>query len=99
MFARISRYEGGSPQAVDEGLRVKKNVLPTAPGQTEGMKGAIFLADRSSGTILAITLWESEEAMKASDEIASRLRDEVTTGGETASVERYEVDLFAVEQA
>ena len=99
MYARMTRYEGGSPETVDEELKAKKKVLPTEPGQTEGMTGAIFLVERSSGTITVISLWESEEAMSAGEEIAKRLREEATGEGETASVEHYEVALFGVQQA
>jgi heme-degrading monooxygenase HmoA len=98
MFARMTRYEGGSPEAVDEGLENKKKVLPTEPGQTEGMTGAIFLVDHSTGAIVTISLWESEEAMKDGEEIAARLREEATGEGETASVEHYEIALFGVAQ-
>ena len=99
MHARLTRYEGNSPETIDDGLENKKRVLPTAPGQTEGMKGAIFLTDRRSGTIVVISLWEDEEALQASEPEAKRLREEVTTDAETASVEHYEVGLFSVEQA
>lgn len=99
MYARLTRYEGGSPDTIDDGLQTKKHVLPTAPGQTEGMKGAIFLADRRNGRIVVISLWEDEEALQASEPEAKRLREEVTADGETASVEHYEVGLFSVEQA
>jgi hypothetical protein len=99
MFARITRYEGGSPDAIDEGLRLKRHVLPTEPGQTEGMTGAIFCADRSTGTILAISLWEDEEALHASEEMAGKVREEVTAAGETAKVEHYEVAFFEIAQA
>jgi heme-degrading monooxygenase HmoA len=99
VFARMTRYEGGSPDAVDEGLQTKKKVLPTEPGQTEGMSGAIFLIDRGSGTIVTVSLWESEEAMEAGEDKARELREEATGGGETASVEHYEVALFGVAQA
>lgn len=98
MFARLTRYEGGSPEAIDEALKLKKRVLPTEPGQTEGMHGAIFLADRGNGTVLTISLWDDEEALKESEPDAARLREEVTAEGETATVERYEVAQFAVAQ-
>ncbi len=68
-------------------------------GQTEGMKGTVFLVDRQSGTIVAISLWQDEQAMQASEGEATRVREEVTNPGETASVERYEVALLSVEQA
>jgi heme-degrading monooxygenase HmoA len=99
MYARMTRYEGGSPEAMDEALQTKKKVLPTEPGQTEGMTGAIFLVDRDNGTITTISLWESEDAMNAGEEIATRLREEATGEGETSSVEHYEVALFGVAQA
>ncbi len=99
MHARMTRYEGAAPAAVEDTLETKKGVLPTEFGQTEGMKGAIFLLDRRSGTIVVISLWRDEAAMRASEDEATRLREEVTGPGETASVERYEVALLNVEQA
>ena len=98
MFARLTRYEGASPDAIEDALETKKKVLPTEYGQAEGMKGTMFLVDRETGTILVMSLWESAEALKASETEAARLRDEVTSAGETASVARYEVAIFAFEQ-
>jgi hypothetical protein len=98
VYARLTRYEGGSPETIEEGLETKKRVLPTEPGQTEGMKGAIFLTDRDSARIVVISLWEDEGALRASDAEAKRVREEVTADVETVSVEHYEVGLFAVEQ-
>ena len=97
MFARLTRYEGASPDAIEDALETKM-VLPTEYGQTEGMKGTMFLVDRDSGTILVMSMWESAAALEASEAEAARLRDEVTGSGETASVDRYEVAIFAVEQ-
>jgi hypothetical protein len=99
MHARMTRYEGGTPENIEANLETKKGVLPTEFGQTEGMSGAVFLADRQSGTIVVISLWEDEEAMRTSEDEATRVRDEVTGPGETASVERYEVALLRVVQA
>jgi hypothetical protein len=99
MHARVTRYEGATADAVDDALETKKRVLPTEFGQTEGMKGTVFLVDRQSGTIVAISLWRDEQAMQASEGEATRVREEVTNPGETASVERYEVALLSVEQA
>jgi heme-degrading monooxygenase HmoA len=99
MHARMTRYEGANPDAIEETVQAKKGVLPTEFGQTEGMKGAVFLLDRQSGKIVVISLWQDEEAMRASEEEATRVREEVTGPGETASVERYEVALLSVVQA
>jgi hypothetical protein len=99
MHARVTRYEGAAPKDIDGTLETKKRVLPTEFGQTEGMKGTVFLVDRQKGTVVVISLWQDEERMQASEDEATRVREEVTGPGETATVERYEVALFEVEQA
>jgi heme-degrading monooxygenase HmoA len=100
VYARISTLEG-SPEHIDEGLRhVRENVLPQIQ-QQEGFQGMVALADRQSGKTLGITFWESEEALKASEEAADRLReDSAEAMSDTiAGVERYEVGLFEVPSA
>jgi quinol monooxygenase YgiN len=99
MHARMTRYEGAAPDAIEETVQAKKGVLPTEFGQTEGMKGAIFLVDRQRGSVVVISLWEDEEAMRASEDEATRVREEVTGPNETATVERFEVALLNVAQA
>ena len=99
MHARMTRYEGAAPDAMQESLEAKKRVMPTEFGQTEGMKGAVFLVDRQRGAVIVISLWRDEEAMRASEDEATRVREEVTGPGERASVERYEVTHLTVEQA
>ena len=92
MHARITRVEG-SPEQLEDGIaNVTGAVIPAAKGMA-GFAGAYFLADRSSGTMLGITLWDSEEALRASEEAAEALRRGAASasGGQIASVERYEV--------
>jgi heme-degrading monooxygenase HmoA len=100
VYARISTLEG-SPEHIDEGLRqVRENVLPQIQ-QQEGFEGMVALADRQTGKTLRITFWASEEALKASEEAADRLReDSAEAMSDTiADVERYEVGLFEVPSA
>ena len=85
---------------IDESLRQAREViLPQSKEKDPGFKGIIALTDRHSGKLLGITFWESEEAMRATEEEASRLREESAEvgGGTVAGVERYEVGLFEVE--
>ena len=75
MYARVSMFES-SPDQIDEFLRqAREQVLPQAK-QDEGFKGMVALTDRQSGKTLGISFWESEEAMRASEEGANRLREE-----------------------
>ena len=98
MHARVSSFEG-SPGPLDQLLsQVREEVLPRAR-QMEGFKGMIALGDPDSGKTMGITLWESEEALRASEEAANQLREEsAEAGGDTiVEVERYEVGVFEVE--
>ena len=60
-------------------------------------KGAILLVDRASGNASAITLWEDEQAMQASEESANALRaqaaEQMGAAGQP-DVARYEVAVF-----
>jgi heme-degrading monooxygenase HmoA len=99
VHARVSIFEGANPDQVDEMLRqAQEQVLPSAR-QMDGFKGLIALGDRQSGKTLGITFWESEEAMRASEEAANRMRSETAeaSGEQIAGVERYEVGLFEME--
>jgi heme-degrading monooxygenase HmoA len=98
VHARVSMFEG-SPENIDEMLRqVREQVVPQAK-QQEGFKGMIALGDRQSGKTMGITFWENEDAMRASEEEANRLREDSAeaSGQEQAGVERYEVGFFEVE--
>ncbi len=59
-----------------------------------------MLVDRQDGTSISITLWESEEAMRASEEAADQLRSDAAGAAEAqiASVERCEVVLTPAER-
>jgi hypothetical protein len=98
VYARVSTLVG-PPELMDEGLRQAREVVLPQGRLLDGFKGMIALGDRHSGKTLGITFWESEEAMRVSEEAADRLRVEsAEAGGDTiASVERYEVGLFEVE--
>ena len=94
MFARISTFRG-PPDQTAEGIRVaREQILPAARLQ-DGFVGICLLFDRESGTSLAITFWETEEDMRASEEAALRARTESAgvSGDVIVGVERYEVAL------
>jgi heme-degrading monooxygenase HmoA len=97
MHARLTTLEA-SPDRMDDATRfVQEQVLPQLQ-QMDGFKGFIALRDRGSGRLRGVALWESEEALRATEEAAARIRGGVAeaTGGEVASVENYEVVVFEV---
>lgn len=97
MYARVTTLEG-PPEKIDDATRhVQENLLPELR-QMDGFEGFIALGDRQSGKVLGVVLWESEEALRASEEAASRLRGGTAdaTGATVADVDRYEVTVFEV---
>jgi hypothetical protein len=90
--ARVSALEG-SPSDIDKGVsKVRDETLPKVR-QLDGSVGVIGLADRASGRVTVITLWESSDALRQSEQQADRLREEAAkSGGQSiAGVDRYEV--------
>ena len=92
--ARLSTF-AGDPAAFAKSLRhAVEEVLPEAR-MIEGWKGIIVLVDRITGVEKTLTLWESTEALTASEAQAAELR---TTIADSASqrlvtVERFDVPL------
>jgi heme-degrading monooxygenase HmoA len=97
MFARVSTFQG-PPDQTAEGIRIAREQILPAARLMDGFKGIYLLFDQESGKSLSVTLWETEDDMRASEEAANRVRAEsAKTSGETVvSVERYEVALQAL---
>lgn len=63
--------------------------------QLDGFKGMTLLTDRQSGKTVAVTFWESEDALHASEDAVqgARQRAAETGGAGEPQVERFEVIL------
>src|ERR671910_1414501 len=100
MHARLTTIEAPPDRMDDAARHVQEQVLPQLQ-QLDGFKGLIAIRDRGSGRVRGLALWESEEALRATDEAAARIRGGVVeaTGGTVASVENYEVIVFEAPSA
>jgi len=90
--ARVSLLEG-SPESIDAGLeKTRGDTLPKVRA-INGNIGAIGLADRENGRVSMITLWDSQDSLRASAEEADQLRRRTADMGEQqiANVAQYEV--------
>jgi hypothetical protein len=96
MYARVTMVTGGSPDQAEQGIaNFRDNAL--AGVKELGARGGMLLIDRQSGEGMAITLWEDEAAMQASEEQANELRRaalQALGSTEEPRVERYEVAVF-----
>ena len=97
--ARVSTLEG-SPERLDEGTRYAQEEIVPQVRQLGGFKGFVSLVDRERGRTKLITLWESDEALRASEEQANQLRQRAAEGAASriVGVERYEVALAELGQ-
>jgi heme-degrading monooxygenase HmoA len=98
VFARVSTFTGTSDQMDEAVSQLRESVVPRLE-QLDGYRGTYLLVDRQNGKSLSVTLWESEEAMRASEDAANALRSEAADafGTQMVGVERYEVAVAAQE--
>jgi heme-degrading monooxygenase HmoA len=94
MYARVSTY-AGTVETFDRGFEAVSSALLPRIQEVPGYRGAMNLIDRSTGRCLSITLWDTEEALRASDLTANRLRSDAITmsPAKVLSVEEYEVTI------
>ena len=91
MYARSTTIQA-QPSSVDAGIaHVRDTVLPALEG-TDGCLGLSLLVDRKSGRCIATSSWESDEAMRASEESIGPIRDRAAElFGGSAQVEEWEI--------
>lgn len=93
MFARVTIAEA-NPENIDQMARDFRENIGAAAKKMAGFKGSYLLVDRKSGKTIGVALWESEESLKASAEVAVQLRAGVTQAAGVTKppvVEIYEV--------
>jgi heme-degrading monooxygenase HmoA len=92
MFARVTQL-AVDPERLQQGRHaVEDHVVPALRMQS-GYNGGFLLGNPESGKVLTVSLWETEEAMHATDEAAYWFRTfgAEEAGGTVADVETYEV--------
>ncbi len=100
MHARVTTLEV-PPDRMDDATRhVREQVLPQL-SQMEGFKGFVALGSRQSGKLQGVAFWESEEALRATDQAVVGIREGAAeaSGGSVAGVEEFEVSVFEAPSA
>jgi heme-degrading monooxygenase HmoA len=96
MFAKVRTIEV-QPEHVERGLAYLRNTMLPAVRELDGFRGMIGLLDED-GKAVTITLWETEEALEASEEIGAGLRAQGVAPPSLAAVERFRVSLTEILQ-
>ena len=90
MHARVTKFEG-SPDQLDAAIKLVEETIVPAAKKLQGFKGGYWLVDRATGKGFSVTLFESEAALKASEDAAAQLRSQASSLTKITGVERYEV--------
>jgi heme-degrading monooxygenase HmoA len=101
MNVRASRIVADPAKAAADGGASYRAMVDSMK-QVEGFLGALLLIDRETGNSLGLTFWESQETLKASEQVANKFRREgaSTIGAATPpTVERFEVLHYGVPEA
>ncbi len=97
MFARVNTFRG-PVEGMDASLEDARAQALPALDAVDGYAGIVVLLERATGRSIAITFWESEEAMRASEAAATEIRSSSTRRNDEqiVSVERFEVGLVTL---
>ena len=92
MFARVSQYSVDSERLQQGRVAVEDHLLPALRMQ-HGFSGGLLLANPQKGKVLAVSLWESEQEMHATDEASHWFQafGAEAVEGTVTDVETYEV--------
>ncbi len=95
MYARVTTIEGSPGKMDDAKGHTQEQTLPQLQ-KMDGFKGFVALSDRQSGKLIGVSFWESEEALRATDEAVSSVRSGAAEAadGIVAGVEQYEVFVY-----
>jgi heme-degrading monooxygenase HmoA len=94
VHARVTTLQMDPSTLDDVTARLESDDIP-AFKRLDGFKGMTVLGDRESGKAIAVTFWESEEAMRESEEAVKGARQRAAETGRAGEpqVERFEVIL------
>lgn len=90
MFARIGTWQGSAEELNKWIERSRTQVKPNIQ-QDPGLAAVYWLVDREAGKGLIVTIWESEESMRASEEARAKRQAAMSATGAKVTTERYEV--------
>ncbi len=92
MFARVMSSDL-SPDKADAFARTMRDTVIPQAKRLPGFKGGYWLIDRENGRAMGVTLYESEQALKASEEQADRIREQASRemGESIPTFRNYEV--------
>ncbi|MGQ0519937.1 MAG: hypothetical protein ACT4PX_02140 [Actinomycetota bacterium] len=98
MHARVTKFSVDPTRIDDATAYYRGKVLPQAR-ELAGCRGGVALVDRTGGQIFSFTLWEDEEAMRASEDAGNQIRGQAASDLDFSApvVERYEISVLEID--
>ena len=94
MFARMATFEGGDPARADEIVEAVRGMIRSRAQEMPGAQRFMLLLDREAGIARAVTLFESEQAMRDAEPIFEQMTPALPdASGVRRSVEQLEVAI------
>ena len=96
MYARLTRYAGLPPERMEDALKEFQQEFAPQLEKQPGFHSLVVAVDWRGGKACALSLWESREALTASDQVADQARASAESRaqpGRDPSHDNYEVVL------
>jgi heme-degrading monooxygenase HmoA len=101
MYARVGTGPV-RPDQIDAAIHILRDLVYPVSKEQPGFRGAYFLVERAAGKVLSISLWETEDDLRAS-EAGGYLREQAAKIapllGTPHIVEHYEVAAKLIVEA
>jgi hypothetical protein len=96
MYARVTTFPGLAPERIKATLeQFKEHQLPKFE-QASGYRGMWAGVDYTGGRAIAVTYWESMEALRATDPLADEIRAAAVTSAGVDRERRTITDRYEI---
>ena len=91
-YVRMTTLQA-DPSKLEEGIRFGREQALATLRQQPGFEGTRLLVDRTSGKMISVTLWASEEAARAAESTLNQARTQAAqlVGAATPTTEIFEM--------
>jgi hypothetical protein len=93
MYARVARWEGASPEALDQAAAGIREDSESGPPEGLPAKRMFLLQDKEAGKSMAIVFFESEDDYRQGDEKLNSMNPPGEGMGQRLGVDKYEVAI------
>jgi quinol monooxygenase YgiN len=94
MYARTNTARW-NPETYDEAMKLTREVIIPSYAAASGYRGYMLLTKPGEDSAMAVTLWETEADMHASEQIAQAMIPRLKgVLAEPPQTERYEVTIY-----